>query len=240
MTSTYTVPQVLPARRAPCLITRLAAVDVPSTGVDGPAPAVSPQLTDDPIADYFAAGQRPLVGMILGLLMVVAVVVTLSLILAIEVGAQTPDAPHVPPPTQRVNLGGPRFGVTYLNERTRAYLSEEADIEVSSIITQFGWQFEKQFIVSGDGPSAVSEWVLLVGGLDQGAFLPSVSWLVGLRTRGGAEIGVGPNVTPAGAALVMAGGFTTRRGGLNIPLNVAVVPSKRGARFSILTGFSMR
>jgi hypothetical protein len=70
--------------------------------------------------------------------------------------------------------------------------------------------------------------------------LPSVSWLVGLRTREGTEFGVGPNVTPAGVALALAAGVTLRAGVLNVPMNVAVVPSKAGTRVSFLTGFNMR
>ena len=70
--------------------------------------------------------------------------------------------------------------------------------------------------------------------------LPSLSWMVGLRTREGAEIGVGPNITAAGVALAMAGGVTFRAGALNVPMNFAVVPSKSGTRVSFLTGFTLR
>ena len=67
MTSTQIDPPLLAARRA-----------------HRPLP---PHAANDPIADLFAARQRPRVGMILGLLMVFAVVLTLSLIVAIEVRA---------------------------------------------------------------------------------------------------------------------------------------------------------
>lgn len=113
------------------------------------------------------------------------------------------------------------------------------DIDVGSVIRQFGWQFEKQFLGTGGGLVAVNEWVVLVGGLDQGTFLPGVSWIVGLRGKGGAEVGVGPNVSVAGFGLVAAAGVTYRAGTLNIPLNFAVVPSRDGARVSIISGFSL-
>lgn len=64
--------------------------------------------------------------------------------------------------------------------------------------------------------------------------------MVGLRTRNGAEFGVGPNLTPAGAALAIAAGATFGAGALNVPVNVAVVPSKSGVRVSVLSGFSLR
>jgi hypothetical protein len=86
----------------------------------------------------------------------------------------------------------------------------------------------------------VTECVLLLGGLDQGVAIPSLSWLVGARTKEGAEFGVGPNITPAGVALAIAAGMTFRAGTLNVPVNFAVVPSKSGTRVSVLTGFSLR
>jgi hypothetical protein len=79
-----------------------------------------------------------------------------------------------------------------------------------------------------------------VGGLDQGVVLPSGSWLVGLRTREGTEFGIGPNVTPAGVGLVLAAGVTLRTSIMNVPMNIAAVPSKAGTRVTFLTGFSMR
>ena len=144
-----------------------------------------------------------------------------------------------PPFTRTVNLSGPRFGMTALSPGVVAEL-EKKSINVGSNITQFGWQFEKEFYGKGSGLAAVNEWVVLLGGLEQGYVLPSLSWLVGMRTREGAEFGVGPNVTPAGVALVVAAGVTVRTSTFNIPLNVAVVPSKAGTRVSVLTGFNMR
>ena len=86
----------------------------------------------------------------------------------------------------------------------------------------------------------VTEWVGLLGGLEQNVVVPSLSWLAGIRTRDGAEFGIGPNITPAGTALVLATGMTFRAGALNIPVNVAVVPSKAGTRVTLLSGFSLR
>ncbi|MEJ7809536.1 MAG: hypothetical protein WKG32_03880 [Gemmatimonadaceae bacterium] len=145
--------------------------------------------------------------------------------------------PRTQAPT-RVKRSGPRFGVTWLSGSIVDTLRSKHDIDVSPIITQFGWQYERQFLGSEGGPTAVSEWILLVGGLEQGAFLPSLSWIVGLRTPGNIEFGVGPNATPVGFALVITSGVTFKAGALNIPVNVAVVPSRIGARVSLLTGFN--
>jgi hypothetical protein len=164
---------------------------------------------------------------------------------ASSVGAQTvtpspAESVLTPPPVAKtVSLAGPRFGITSLSDGVVAKLAERS-IDVSSSITQFGWQFERQFYAKGSGVAAVNEWVVLLGGLDQGVVLPSVSWLVGLRTKEGTEFGVGPNVTPAGVALAFAAGVTLRSGVLNVPMNIAVVPSRAGTRVSFLTGFNMR
>jgi hypothetical protein len=162
--------------------------------------------------------------------------------------AQAP-APHraeeraagTPPPplTKTISLGGPRVGFTSLSPGVIDKL-KESNLQVRPLITQFGWQFEKQFYSKGSGLSALNEWVVLVGGLEQGLAVPSLNWIVGLRTSEGAEFGVGPNLTPAGAALVVAAGITFRTGALNIPMNVAMVPSKDGVRVSVLSGFNFR
>jgi hypothetical protein len=151
-------------------------------------------------------------------------------------GAQTITPP---PPARTVDLAGPRFGVTSLGAGVVETLHERS-IDVRPVITQFGWQFERQFYANGSGVAALSEWVVLVGGTEQGVVLPSLTWLVGLRTREGTEFGVGPNVTPVGVGLAFAAGVTLRTGIMNVPMNVAVVPSKAGTRISFLTGFTIR
>ena len=148
-------------------------------------------------------------------------------------------APGVPPVARTLSLAGPRFGFTMLTDDTIAKLHER-DIDVSRTISQFGWQFEHEFYSKQDGPTVLNEWVLLVGGLDQGVAIPSMNWLVGLRTKEGAEFGIGPNITPAGVALAVAAGVTFRAGLINVPVTFAAVPSKYGMRVSVLTGFVLR
>jgi len=148
-------------------------------------------------------------------------------------------AQNLPPIAKTADLSGPRFGLTLLADGVVKKLEERAII-VGPHISQFGWQFEKQFYTKDSGVTMVTEWVALVGGLEQSVVLPSLSWLVGVRTRDGAEFGIGPNVTPAGTSLVLATGMTFRAGALNIPVNIAVAPSKSGSRVSVLSGFSLR
>jgi hypothetical protein len=146
---------------------------------------------------------------------------------------------RIPPPMDYADLSGPRFGVTVLTPQLVDTLNARG-MNVGPVITQFGWQFERIFYRSETGFSAMAEWVVLVGGLDQGAFLPSTSWLMGVRTKSGAEFGVGPNLSAGGFGLAIAAGVTTRVGPLNVPVNVAVVPSDFGVRTSLLVGFTMQ
>jgi hypothetical protein len=141
--------------------------------------------------------------------------------------------------TYPVSLSGPRVGATFLSPGVAAKLRDH-QIDAGWALSQFGWQFEKRIKTGPSGLSAVNEWVVLAGGLEQGIVIPSLSWLVGLRTGSGMEFGLGPNVTPAGVALAVAGGVTVSKGALNVPFNIAVVPSRAGMRVSVLTGFNMR
>ena len=136
-------------------------------------------------------------------------------------------------------MSGPRFGLTMLSAGNVDKLREH-EITVRPLISQFGWQFERRLYTNGDGTTALTEWIPLLSGLEQGQALPSLNWLVGVRTNRGAEFGIGPNITPLGVGLVLTGGVTVRSGGLNIPLNFAVVSSQSGARISIMTGFNLR
>ena len=138
-----------------------------------------------------------------------------------------------------VKLGGPRIGVTYITPGKFANKLED-NYDANPILTQFGWQFETRFFTLPDGFSGVFELVPLIGGLEQGLFLPSISGLIGVRTANGIEFGVGPNVSLAGAAIVFAAGITLRSEYINFPINVAYVPSKDGGRMGFLFGFNYR
>lgn len=158
---------------------------------------------------------------------------------AAAVAAAPADAQQPQDLVRELNRSGPRFGVTWLGGSITDTLRSRYRIDVAPVVTQFGWQFERQFASLENGPVALNEWVLLVGGLDQGAFLPSLTWLVGIRMPSNLELGVGPNLTPAGVALALSGGMTFRAGALAVPLNVAAVPSRFGTRVSVLTGFNI-
>ena len=168
---------------------------------------------------------------------VIAVLVVLFGLLSTDARAQITQTQQ---PAQTINLSGPRVGVTFLSDTVRQELLEDRNINVGFAISQFGWQMEKRFLSSPSGFTGVNEFVFMLGGVDQGVVIPSVNWLIGARTASGVEFAAGPNLTPAGLALVMAGGVTFQTGNLNIPVNFAVVPGKSGARISMLVGFNGR
>lgn len=159
-------------------------------------------------------------------------------------GAPAPATAAVVPgdevdPNQTISLDGPRLGFTVLTggvvDKAREHVSD-----LSPFLTQFGWQFEGRLFRMPNGVSGLVEFVPLVGGLEQGQFIPSLSGLLGIRGPKGFELGVGPNVTPLGANVVLAMGTSFRSNGINFPVNLAVVPGNGGARISLLVGFNAR
>ncbi|UOQ98486.1 hypothetical protein MUN81_03120 [Hymenobacter sp. 5317J-9] len=153
-----------------------------------------------------------------------------------KVGNEDPNDAVLEEP---IRLDGPRVGVTFLSSGVRSKALEEG-VEVGAVITQFGWQFESRLFRLPNGVSGLVEFVPLVGGLEQGRFLPSINGLLGIRGAKGFEFGVGPNVTPLGASLVLAMGTSIRSYGVNFPVNLAVVPGRDGMRVSLLVGFNAR
>jgi hypothetical protein len=140
---------------------------------------------------------------------------------------------------ETIHLDGPRLGFTVLSARV-VDKARENNVSVGPVISQFGWQFESRLFRLANGMSGLVEFVPLVGGLEQGRFLPSVSGLLGVRGRKGFEFGVGPNVTLLGPSLVVAVGTSIQSNGINFPINLAVAPSSEGTRISLLVGFNAR
>jgi len=162
----------------------------------------------------------------------------------------TAPAPTPPPPAgglvpgdelsqEPVHLSGPRLGFTVLTDGVLNRARDQVR-DLNPFLTQFGWQFESRLFRLPNGTSGLVELVPLVGGLEQGQFIPSVSGLLGLRGPKGFEFGLGPNVTPLGADIVLALGTSFRSNGINFPVNLAVVPGHGGARISLLIGFNSR
>ena len=159
------------------------------------------------------------------------------------------------------NLSGPRIGFTIIsNGDLKEDLVSEFGL-TSNIISQFGYQFEKQ-IMGDENVAGLVEGIVFLGGLEYGLFLPSLSGMFGARFSSGYEFAVGPNISVGGAGLVIGVGKTIQAGNINIPINFAWVPStsrqssnnyyeddvyyeeietvRTGNRFTLTIGFNFR
>ncbi len=136
-------------------------------------------------------------------------------------------------------LAGPRVGLTMVQAGSLAsilrkdvdFFSDEVREEwtgstgkYGAVMSQYGWQWESRFADGGD-VTGIVEWIALVGGMEKGMFLPSVSSMVGVRTAKGIEFAVGPNLSIGGIAMVIGAGYNFKFGKLNLPVNIAYVPS---------------
>ncbi len=166
-----------------------------------------------------------------------------------------------------VKLNGPRIGLTYISPgliagQIRSAQDPNSNNNSGTTITQFGWQFEWRYFTLQSGVCGLVEFVPLIGGLDQGLFLPSCNLLIGIRDRNGFEFGFGPNVSIAGVGFVFAAGTNIKIDQVNFPINIAFVPSYKktvtvydngplytpphtvtedlGARISLVIGFNAR
>ncbi len=197
---------------------------------------------------------------------------TLTLILAI---CFTSNAQN----SQIESLAGPRLGMVFIAPGIAADIIHEGfgvEYEPDQIGDQdyidpgstgyamtslYGWQWEMRFADGGD-ITGIVEWVALVGGMEKGLFLPSVSSLVGARTASGFEFAMGPNLSLSGFGMVFGAGYNFKAGDLNLPVNIAFVPGVKrtiereymtagnvymqeemetttGSRFSITLGFNL-
>ncbi|MDP1802725.1 MAG: hypothetical protein Q8L81_15290 [Bacteroidota bacterium] len=135
---------------------------------------------------------------------------------------------------KRKRFGGPRIGVTYISPGTSSdYLSSEGK---QPVITQFGWQFEGRLFTVEGNTQGIIEFIPLIGGVEQGMFIPSASLLIGIR--GGEkrmfEFAMGPNFSVTRdykrdvtlqTGVVIALGTSFKHGNINFPVNLAFVPS---------------
>jgi len=152
-----------------------------------------------------------------------------------------------------LKMSGFRIGVSVLGGTKAAELkSVLRDSRASPVVTQFGWQYEFRFPAGEGGVAAIVEIIGLVGGLNQGLFIPSINLPIGIRSASGFEVGAGPHFSLGGlgkspklaSGFVVAGGLTRRVGKLNIPLNFAFMQgrtrgeAKAGYTLTMLTGFA--
>ena len=171
-------------------------------------------------------------------------------------------------------LAGPRIGMTFITAGSTAdflhkgfdYVQYEDEYEYAehklgetgdAFTTQYGWQWESRFADGGGDVVGIVEWVALVAGMEQGRFAPSLTSVIGARTKSGFEVGCGPSVSLGGVGMVFAIGKNFKSGNLNLPVNLVFMPGKEiestwynegspldyiynsGSRVSLMVGFNL-
>ena len=138
------------------------------------------------------------------------------------------------------SLTGPRLGVAIISASPSSGLingtldldemgelpADYSDKIKSAVTSLYGWQWESRFADGGD-VTGIVEWIALVGGMEKGLFLPSVSSMVGARTSSGLEFAMGPNLSLGGIAMVFGLGYNFKSGDLNMPVNIGFVPGRK-------------
>ncbi len=101
------------------------------------------------------------------------------------------------PTVASLNLSGPRMGYSFFTGEAATVLKKpkhEGGYNSGAAMFLFGYQMEQQYL-NGDNIQGLFEFIPQVAGLDQGLFLPSVTFLNGLRSsKSGIEFAVGPTI----------------------------------------------
>ncbi|MCB2200684.1 hypothetical protein KQI63_14860 [bacterium] len=137
------------------------------------------------------------------------------------------------------DVSGPRIGLTYIAVQSDDAQESLDKYELDPLMLQVGWHFDWMAFEPGDAPAVFVEFIPLLGALEQGVFLPSLSMAMGVRTYSGFEVGVGPNVTPTGVALVVGVGHNFGSGGISMPVNLAIARNRDAVRVTLLVGYGI-
>lgn len=139
---------------------------------------------------------------------------------------------------------GPRVGFSVApgNDGLARRLEDHG---LGRLVSQFGWHFEHQVTPFSNGPRLLTELTPLLGGMEYGKLVPSLTASVGVRSPGGYEIGMGPSVRLAGSdggsvALVIAAGRSLEFGEIRMPINLAVSTNPKGTLITVLAGYAIQ
>jgi len=137
-------------------------------------------------------------------------------------------------------LAGPKLGITMVQSGSLSSILRK-DVSMFSddvrqewtgsagkygaVMSQYGYQWETRFS-DGGNVTGIVEWIALVGGMEKGMFLPSLSSTVGLRNSKGIEFTVGPELSLGGIAMLIGAGYNFKFGKLNVPVSITYSPSQ--------------
>jgi len=104
------------------------------------------------------------------------------------------DQPITSPKTT-LKLNGPRMGVAFITQEAAKRVQapkSEGGYNMYPVTTQFGYQWETQYLSAGDF-QALFEILGMVGGLESGQIIPSLAFMNGFRgNKTGLEFAFGP------------------------------------------------
>ncbi len=138
---------------------------------------------------------------------------------------------------------GPRIGITsiYSSSDNKWGISKEKSFllekDIPPTISQFGYHLDLSLYVKNKINPLV-QFDGLIGGIENGFFLPSISMVIGIRFFDTFEFGVGPNLSMSGSGIIFAGGYNIHVDNVYFPVNIVVVKTNDNYRFSILTRFN--
>jgi TolB-like protein len=96
----------------------------------------------------------------------------------------------------KINNSGPRMGIAYTVGTVNEFVTRskaEGGLEIQPVMSNLGYQFEGQY-VGTENFSALFECLVMFSGLEQGKFIPSISFLNGYRFgKSGWEFAFGPS-----------------------------------------------
>jgi hypothetical protein len=97
-----------------------------------------------------------------------------------------------------LNLSGPRMGITYVGGHKGDRLQASKKVggyNMIPVMSQFGYQVEAQYMSAGN-VQALVEFIPMVTGMDQGRFIPSITFMNGFRhSKTGWEFAFGPTIS---------------------------------------------
>jgi hypothetical protein len=179
------------------------------------------------------------------------IMTVISIILAMVISGFSLEGQEVVEQKFKINFiqrSGMRLGFTYLSpnsgihgEKWEKYLNEDGIYpQYFDVLSQFGFQFEPRFRGFGMHKNTMISILVLFSGFNYGVVIPEASFNIGWRMDNGLEFGGGPDFTISRSlkpGFAWTIGYSSHIGKLIIPVNVRVVQSKSGFRFSLLSGF---
>jgi len=170
-------------------------------------------------------------------------------LLAFSALAEDIDFDYKPLPPSRVETWiGPRFGFTFhpldseqFSKGVQRVPWSDENKTYRPILSQFGFVYEKRYLLGRSDIQFAMQGNAIIGGLDQNTALPTLAVLFGMRVKH-LEVAVGPNMGVGGFNVVYAAGYTFTFSDVYIPLNFTFQAGSAPKYniYGIFTGVNLR